>query len=201
MPVSLGIVLDTSGSMAGEKIDEAQTALDRFVYELLDEQDEIFLYRFSNDPVLLQDWTTRSPAAVARARRITPNGGTAMYDAVLEAVPLAAAGQQPEEGAAGHLRRQRHGEPRRRARGASSVIRESEVLVYAIGIDGESASRSRAPPIAAARADSDSVSVPGGRRRPAALPHDRPRSVRPAAAADRARDAATIASTSSRCAT
>src|SRR5438876_7397254 len=57
VPVSLGIALDTSGSMAGTKIQEAQSALDRFLYDLLDRQDEIFLYRFSNVPMLVQDWT------------------------------------------------------------------------------------------------------------------------------------------------
>src|SRR5207247_1418272 len=36
VPVSLGIALDTSGSMAGDKLQEAQNALDRFLYELLD---------------------------------------------------------------------------------------------------------------------------------------------------------------------
>ena len=39
VPVSLGIALDTSGSMAGTKIQEAQSALDRFLYDLLDRQD------------------------------------------------------------------------------------------------------------------------------------------------------------------
>src|SRR5712671_5055976 len=48
VPVSLGIALDTSGSMAGDKIQEAQSALDRFLFDLLDKRDEIFLYRFSN---------------------------------------------------------------------------------------------------------------------------------------------------------
>jgi Mg-chelatase subunit ChlD len=57
VPVSLGIAIDTSGSMAGEKIQEAQNALDRFVFELLDKQDEFFIYRFSNYPTLLQGWT------------------------------------------------------------------------------------------------------------------------------------------------
>src|SRR6185503_16222030 len=58
VPVSLGIVLDTSGSMAGSKIQEAQGALNRFLFDLLDKEDEIFLYRFSSFPVLLQGWTT-----------------------------------------------------------------------------------------------------------------------------------------------
>ena len=93
VPVSLGIVLDTSGSMAGEKIQEAQSALDRFLYDLLDKQDEIFLYRFSNVPVLCRTGR-RDRAALSRALgRLTPNGGTAMYDAVADAVPLAQTGQ------------------------------------------------------------------------------------------------------------
>ena len=50
VPVSLGIVLDTSGSMAGEKIQYAQSAIDRFLGELLDPQDEIFITRFQSYP-------------------------------------------------------------------------------------------------------------------------------------------------------
>ena len=44
--------------MAGDKIQEAQSALDLFLHELLDRRDEIFLYRFSNYPTLLQGWTS-----------------------------------------------------------------------------------------------------------------------------------------------
>ncbi len=39
VPVSLGIALDTSGSMEGEKIEHARRALDRFLYDLLDPAD------------------------------------------------------------------------------------------------------------------------------------------------------------------
>ena len=88
-PVSLGIVLDTSGSMAGTKIQEARSALDRFLYDLLDTGDEIFLYRFSDAPVLLQGWTTDRRPITRALDRIAPTGGTALYDAVAEAVPLA----------------------------------------------------------------------------------------------------------------
>ena len=94
MPVSLGIVLDTSGSMAGDKIQAAQSALDRFLYDLLDKQDEIFLYRFSNDPMLLQDWTTDRQLLSRALGRIAANGGTAMYDAVAEADSAGAAGPE-----------------------------------------------------------------------------------------------------------
>ena len=47
VPVSLGIVVDTSGSMAGEKWEHAVSALDRFLLDLLGQDDEVFLYRFS----------------------------------------------------------------------------------------------------------------------------------------------------------
>src|SRR5438132_1112051 len=93
VPVSLGIVLDTSGSMAGAKIQEAQSALDRFLFDLLDKEDEIFLYRFSNYPLLLQGWTSDRQLLSRALDRVSPNGGTAMYDAVAEAVPLAQEGQ------------------------------------------------------------------------------------------------------------
>src|SRR5688572_18170529 len=54
VPVSLGITLDTSSSMIGEKMESARSALDRFLYDLLDPQDEIFLQQFSNDPAVVQ---------------------------------------------------------------------------------------------------------------------------------------------------
>src|ERR1700676_4813297 len=48
VPVSLGIALDTSQSMSGEKIRQARSAIDRLLEALADAQDEFFLYRFSN---------------------------------------------------------------------------------------------------------------------------------------------------------
>lgn len=146
VPVSLGIVLDTSGSMAGDKINDARRALDRFVYDLLDERDEVFLYRFSDHPVLVQGWTTDRMALSRALGRVTPNGGTAMYDAVLEAIPLAATGRNPKKavlvisdgndtGSMAGLRQVR------------DTIRESEVMVYAIGIDGEGMGTFRQPPM------------------------------------------------------
>ena len=94
MPVSLGIVLDTSGSMAGEQ--DARQRRARSIASCTTcstEQDEIFLYRFSNYPGLLQGWTNDRQRCSRALGRITPNGGTAMYDAVAEAIPLAQQGQ------------------------------------------------------------------------------------------------------------
>lgn len=145
VPVSLGIVLDTSGSMAGDKIEEARRAIDRFVYDLLAEGDEVFLYRFSDRPTLVQGWTTDRTALSRSLGRITPNGGTAMYDAVLEAIPLAASGRNPKKAVLvisdGNDTSSSAG-----LRAVRQAIRASEILVYAIGIDGESTTTFRQPP-------------------------------------------------------
>jgi len=145
VPVSLGIALDTSGSMAGEKIQAAQGALDRFLFDLLDKQDEIFLYRFSNDPVLLQSWTTDRPLLSRALGRIVPNGGTAMYDTVAEAIPLAQRGQHVKK-ALVVISDGNDTASRTSIVEVKQLIRESEVLVYAIGIDGTGETTTRQPP-------------------------------------------------------
>jgi len=164
VPVSLGIALDTSGSMAGEKIQEAQSALERFVFELLDKQDEIFIYRFSNFPTLLQGWTSDRQLLTRAIGRITPNGGTAMYDTIAEAIPLAQRGQNRKKA----LLLISDGNDTASSTGilpVKQLIRESEVLVYAIGIDGESESTAgRMPPPRAPQPVP--FPFPGGRRRP-----------------------------------
>src|SRR5229473_2058465 len=137
VPVSLGIALDTSGSMAGYKIDEARVALDRFLYDLLDPDDEIFLYRFSDYPTLLQGWTADRAALSGALGHMVANGGTAMYDAVADAVPLAAQGTRRKKALVlisdGNDTSSHTDLP-----DLLQLIRESEVLVYAIGIDRNS---------------------------------------------------------------
>ncbi len=145
VPVSLGILLDTSGSMAGDKLQEAQGALDRFLFDLLDRNDEIFLYRFSNYPVLLESWTTDRQRLSRVLGRIVANGGTAMYDAVAEAIPLAQQGQNRKK-ALLIISDGNDTASRIQIRELKQMIRESEVLVYAIGIDGDSDVAFRRPP-------------------------------------------------------
>jgi len=135
VPVSLGIALDTSGSMQGEKIRAAQSALERFLFELLDRQDEAFIYLFSNYPRLLQGWTTDRNLLSRALGRISPNGGTALYDAVEEAIPLTAKGQNVKK-ALLIISDGNDTASRADIHDVKQRIRESETLVYAIGIDG-----------------------------------------------------------------
>jgi Ca-activated chloride channel family protein len=145
VPVSLGIAVDTSGSMAGQKIEAARGALDRFLFELLDRNDEFFLYRFSSAPMLLQDWTRDRQQLTRGLNRMVANGGTAMYDAVSEALPLAARGENRKK-ALLVISDGNDTQSTVTVRDVKAQIRETEVLVYAIGIDGEAEPAMRSQP-------------------------------------------------------
>jgi Ca-activated chloride channel family protein len=137
VPVSLGIALDTSGSMAGRKMDAARGALARFTDQLLGQSDdELFLYRFSNYPTLVQGWTNDRRRLLGALDRMTPNGLTAMYDTVFQAIPMAQLGRNRKRALVvisdGNDTVSQVG-----IRDLKEQIRRSEVLVYAIGIDGE----------------------------------------------------------------
>jgi Ca-activated chloride channel family protein len=136
IPVSLGIVLDTSGSMAGRKMAAARAAVRRLLIDLLGPQDDFFLYRFDHTPRLVEGWTNDRNRMSSALQRMHPEGGTALYDAVAKALPL--------------LKSARH---RKKALlvisdgvdttsdtnlpALKQLIRESEALVYAIGIDAQ----------------------------------------------------------------
>ena len=176
VPVSLGIALDTSGSMAGNKIQSAQEALNRFLYDLLDKQDEIFLYRFSNSPVLLQGWT-RDRSLLSRVLgRLAPNGGTAMYDCIAEAIPLSLKGENLKK-ALLVISDGNDTSSATSVRELKAQIRETETLIYAIGIDGQAEPtgrpRQQPPPRAPVPAPSP-FPIPGGRGRQVWPPRQAP---------------------------
>ena len=148
VPVSLGIALDTSGSMVGEKIAAAQAAVNRFLYDLLGQNDEAFLYRFDAKPVLLHGWTEDLRMLGRVLGNVRPNGGTAMYDAVAVSVPLAQSGSRRKKALVlisdGNDTSSQTGLDELR-----QLIRETEVLVYAIGIDASGREGSYTAPYSA----------------------------------------------------
>jgi Ca-activated chloride channel homolog len=165
VPVSLGIVIDTSGSMAGEKLEYAQSAINRFLGELLDPQDEIFVTRFQSYPELLQDWTTDRKRLGRVVARLNAGGGTAMYDAVAEAVPMAATGEHRKK-AIVLISDGNDTDSDSTVGQVKQLIRNSEVMVYAIGIDGQAETSTfgmpNPPPIR--RPIPMPIPIPGGRR-------------------------------------
>ena len=149
VPVSLGLAVDTSGSMVGDKWEAAQAALGRFLNDLLGSQDEVFLYRFSERPELVQPWTSDRRSAGRRLEGVQPKGGTAMYDAVATAIPMAQRGTKRKK-ALVVISDGNDTSSQMRVTELTRLIQESEVLVYAIGIDasgsGPSASYQSASP-------------------------------------------------------
>jgi Ca-activated chloride channel family protein len=131
VPVSVGVILDTSGSME-RKLRTAASAVDRFA-QRINKDDEIFVMTFASEPVLRQDFTTDRSKPFQALRRILATGGTALYDALREG-----------------LNKVRFGRHNKRAllvitdgQDTSSyikldqvlrIIRESELLVYGLGI-------------------------------------------------------------------
>ena len=144
VPVSLGLLLDASGSMTDDKMSAARSAIDRFIFDLLGPDDELFFEQFAAAPTLRQEWT-RDRRAISRAvASVRPNGGTALYDAVADALPLADSGENRKKA----LLVISDGNDTNSSTGVGDLrrmIRETEVMVYALGVDG-TATTSRITP-------------------------------------------------------
>jgi Ca-activated chloride channel homolog len=81
-PVSIGILVDTSGSMT-PKIPQAQAAISEFIRNL-NERDDVFLFAFSSRPFLLQSFTTNHYLVLSRLELLHAFGQTALYDTILD---------------------------------------------------------------------------------------------------------------------
>ena len=87
-PVSVGVLLDVSDSMRGQPIVDARGALDRFMADLLDAQDEAFVGAFNHLPRILVPWTAPPSRLAGLLSDQRPTGGTAMYDAIAASAPM-----------------------------------------------------------------------------------------------------------------
>ena len=87
-PLAMAVVLDTSGSMEGEKIEEAKRACVRLLRDMRDD-DEIVFIRYASDTELVQPLArvgTVREALVARIEHLQANGGTNIPPALAQAV-------------------------------------------------------------------------------------------------------------------
>ena len=95
VPVSLGIVLDTSGSMR-DKIDKVTQAALAFI-KASNPDDEEFLIGFNSEVELLEDFTSDIDMISDTLNNTTVTGGTALYDAIYLAVQKAQTGSKPKK--------------------------------------------------------------------------------------------------------
>lgn len=83
VPVSLGIIIDNSGSMRDKRPAVNQAAIN--LVKASNPQDEVFIVNFNEEPFLDQDFTNSIPLMQDALERIASRGGTALYDALVAA--------------------------------------------------------------------------------------------------------------------
>lgn len=95
VPVSLGIVIDNSGSMRDKRPRVNQAALN--LVRASNPQDEVFIVNFNEDAILDQDFTSNIDLMKEALDHIDSRGGTAMYDAVVASADQLAKGAKQEK--------------------------------------------------------------------------------------------------------
>ena len=84
-PISLGLALDTSGSMQVAMMDVIDYA-NEFVKDSLGESDKTFVVAFDEQPHLTQPLTSDRVRVTASIEDVRARGGTAIFDAILYAL-------------------------------------------------------------------------------------------------------------------
>lgn len=87
VPLGIGLLLDISDSMFGRRIKDAEDAAERFLLHLLPSTDSFFMIAFNHEPRVLFAWRTAADGVHDALERLRPSGGTAIYDAVMAAIP------------------------------------------------------------------------------------------------------------------
>lgn len=85
LPLSLGLVVDTSGSMR-EPFPAVREAISGFASELLRPGDGVFLGSFDFDAQVLVPWTREVRAVTEALRAKVPEGGTSLHDALVRSL-------------------------------------------------------------------------------------------------------------------
>jgi Ca-activated chloride channel family protein len=134
VPISLGILLDLSGSMRG-KIEDVNKAALAFI-QASNPQDQVFLIGFNDEVELLQDFSSDIDEISDSLENIVVTGGTALFDAIYLGVQKAHAGTDPKKAVVVIT----DGEDRDSYYAMDELlakVQESDVQVYSIGFLNE----------------------------------------------------------------
>ncbi len=134
VPLSLGVLLDVSQSMFGQRMGDARLALDQFLADRLQPDDEVFVIVFNHKPLVEVEWTVGPRRLRNRLDAVRPYGGTSIYDAMMEALPLF--DERTNQRAAVVLISDGSDTgSRAELRDVQRELRRSDAFVYAIAID------------------------------------------------------------------
>ena len=81
IPVSIGILVDNSGSMRTKRNAVAKAVVN--LVQASNAHDEVFVVNFNDEPFLDQDFTNKVDLLKEAVDRVDSRGGTALYDAVV----------------------------------------------------------------------------------------------------------------------
>lgn len=81
--IAVALILDDSGSLSAEDVENIKNASRRFV-DLLGPRDKVAVYHFSSFVTLVQDYTSDKNLAKAAINALGGGGSTSLYDAIIE---------------------------------------------------------------------------------------------------------------------
>ena len=134
VPISVGVLVDCSGSMRHKLQQALQTV--REIALALSPQDEMFVISFNSDVEIRQHFTTNMQQIQRSLRDIKPGGETAAYDAIQTGMEEMRSAKHNKKillmvtdgfDTKSHITSAQ----------VEDILKRSEVLVYAIGIDDD----------------------------------------------------------------
>jgi Ca-activated chloride channel homolog len=129
-PVSIGIIIDTSGSMS-YKLDLAREAVKQFC-EAGNPQDEFFMITFADAPRLVTDFTTSTENVENDLLTVRSKGRTSLLDAIYMGLRKMRNARYARKAllilSDGGDNHSRYSE-----RDVKAAIREADVMIYAVG--------------------------------------------------------------------
>jgi Ca-activated chloride channel homolog len=130
-PVSIGVIFDSSGSMAS-KMDRAKEAVMEF-FKTANPQDEFFMITFSDEPEVVSDFTNSVDEIQNKLLYAVPRKRTALLDAIYMGLSKMREAKYPKKAlliiSDGGDNHSRYTENEIKA-----LVKEADVMIYAIGI-------------------------------------------------------------------
>ena len=131
VPISIGVIFDSSGSMAS-KVDRARQAVLEF-FKNANPRDEFFVIAFSDKPETIADFTTSTDDIENKLLFMRPKGSTALLDAIYMGISNMRHARYSKkalliisDGGDNHSRYSEND--------IKSSVKEADVMIYAIGL-------------------------------------------------------------------
>lgn len=131
VPISIGVIFDSSGSMA-TKVDRARQAVLEF-FKNANPRDEFFVIAFSDKPEIIADFTTSTDDIENKLLFMRPKGSTSLLDAIYMGISNMRKARYSKkalliisDGGDNHSRYSEHD--------IKSSVKEADIMIYAIGL-------------------------------------------------------------------